>query len=121
MKIEEERDTQCLRLALTGDLDVYQAPALKVKIMSLVEDSADLPPRVVFDCGALNYVDSAGLGAIIDAHRRLERAGRPLRLTRVSEKLYRVFKFARLVGFLDIETPHSWTAATRRNEHAAHE
>lgn len=103
MKIREERAAGGLELHLEGDLDVYQAPALKVKIMSLVEGT-DLPPRSSLNFSAVNYIDSAGLGAVIDAHRRLENAGSRLRLVGVSQSLYRVFKFARLVGFLDITT-----------------
>ena len=106
MKIREERTRSLLRIHLEGDLDVYQSPALKVKIMSLAEDSA-LPPKSCLDFSLVDYVDSAGLGAVIDAHRRLQNAGSPLRLVNLTEDLYRSFKFARLIGFLDIETPRS--------------
>ncbi|MCR9142844.1 MAG: STAS domain-containing protein [bacterium] len=104
MQIREERTANVLKLYLEGDLDVYQAPALKVKIMSLAEDD-DLPPKSCLDLSGVAYVDSAGLGAVIDAHRRLQNAGSPLRLVGMNADLFRIFKFARLVGFLDIEAP----------------
>ncbi|MEQ9366040.1 MAG: STAS domain-containing protein [Leptospirales bacterium] len=106
MKIREERTPALLRIHLEGDLDVYQSPALKVKIMSLAEDN-DLPPKSCLDFSRVDYVDSAGLGAVIDAHRRLESAGSPLRLVNLNEDLFRTFKFARLIGFLDIESPRA--------------
>ena len=106
MKIREERTPAELRLYLEGDLDVYQSPALKVKIMSLAEDE-ELPPKSALDFSAVDYVDSAGLGAVIDAHRRLQSAGSPLRLVGLNQDLFRIFKFARLVGFLNIEAPRS--------------
>lgn len=104
MEIREKRTARRLELSLIGDVDVYQAPALKVKVMMLAE-SGDLPARTVLDFRGVNYIDSAGLAAVIEAHRRLGAAGSPLRLIGLSTEVHRVFKFARLSGYLDIESP----------------
>lgn len=103
MEIREKRTPRRLELSLIGDVDVYQAPALKVKVMMLAE-SGELPPRTLLDFRGVKYIDSAGLGAVIDAHRRLGAAGSLVRLVGLSTEVQRVFKFARLNGYLDIES-----------------
>ncbi len=104
MEIREKRTPRRLELSLIGDVDVYQAPALKVKVMMLAE-SGELPPRTLLDFRGVGYIDSAGLAAVIDAHRRLGAAGSPVRLVGLSADVHRVFRFARLAGYLDIESP----------------
>ena len=59
-----------LVLSLTGELDLYTAPALREALRGAVERS---PARLVVDLGGVTFIDSTALGALVEARSRLAR------------------------------------------------
>jgi len=57
----------------------------------------------VQDCDAATFVDATGLGALLSAHRRAQRAGRRLVLTRVGPPLARLLFVSRLSRVIAVE------------------
>jgi stage II sporulation protein AA (anti-sigma F factor antagonist) len=72
--IERSSADGCDTFALGGELDLTNAGELEVAL------HASVAARVVLDVGGLDYLDSAGIRAIDNAHRRLVAEGRSLRL-----------------------------------------
>lgn len=58
-------------VTLRGQLDVVSAPGLQKALRELVDGSH--PKRIVVHMGDLVYLDSAGLGVLVGALRRLRR------------------------------------------------
>jgi anti-sigma B factor antagonist len=54
---------------LIGELDLYNAPALRESLAALV---AEAPSRVVIDLEQVEFVDSTALGVLIEARSRLD-------------------------------------------------
>ena len=73
-------------------LDVAAAPGLKSAVADLANQARH---RLVLDLGQLEFVDSSGLGALIHAHKSLERDGK-LVLCNVDPKVATIFKITRL-------------------------
>jgi anti-anti-sigma factor len=65
-------------LALSGELDIESVPTLTAAIDRVL---ADAPATVVLDLPGLEFLDSTGLRAILEAHERLETNGAQLVLT----------------------------------------
>jgi anti-sigma B factor antagonist len=68
-------------------------------------DSADLPAgstRVVCDMSRLQFVDSAGLGALLSCMRRLSGAGGDLKLCGLSRPVRATFEVSRMHRIFDI-------------------
>lgn len=82
-------------LALSGELDVVSAPALR---QDLDEALAEPGAHVTLDLGELAFVDSAGVSVLIKAKQEAESSGRTLVLARPTEQVHRVFA---LVGLAD--------------------
>jgi anti-sigma B factor antagonist len=61
-------------LALEGELDLHASRALAPRLSEMAADG-DLSLLVV-DLSEVTFIDSSGLGAILQAHRRLSRQGR---------------------------------------------
>jgi anti-sigma B factor antagonist len=65
-----ERRNGSVVVSLAGELDLYNAPALRT---ALLAECATAPDRLVVDLAAVEFVDSTALGVLIEARRRLGR------------------------------------------------
>ena len=63
-----DRIDGALVVHLVGELDLYNAPALRE---SLAELAAEEPKRVVIDLSQVDFVDSTALGVLIEVRSRL--------------------------------------------------
>jgi anti-sigma B factor antagonist len=57
-----------LVLSLTGELDLYTAPALRAALQGVVGRS---PQRLVVDLAGVTFIDSTALGALVEARSQL--------------------------------------------------
>ena len=64
-----DRVDGALVVHLIGELDLYNAPALRE---SLAELAAEAPNRVVIDLAKVEFVDSTALGVLIEVRSRLD-------------------------------------------------
>jgi anti-anti-sigma factor len=55
------------------------------------------------DCSGLDYISSAGLGVLIELHKRLLAAGQTLTLANLGPRVRNVFMYAGLDRLLNIE------------------
>ena len=61
-------------LEVKGEVDLYTSPALRERIVELVEEGQI---RVIVDLQEVGFLDSSGLGALVGALKRVnERGGR---------------------------------------------
>jgi anti-anti-sigma factor len=64
-------------IAPEGELDLYAARALAPQLSEAA--GADFPVLTI-DLSAVTFLDSTGLGAIVQAHQRLQRQGRTVQV-----------------------------------------
>lgn len=79
-------------------LDASNAEELKREVAPLLEEN----PRQVFDMSRLQFVDSAGLGALLSCLRRASSAGGDLKLFGMSRAVRAVFEIARMHRIFEI-------------------
>jgi anti-sigma B factor antagonist len=60
-------------IAPTGELDITASRALAPQLNAA---AGDVNAQLVIDLSEVTFVDSTGLGAIVQTHRRLSRQGR---------------------------------------------
>ena len=65
--VENVGDAIVVKLA--GELDLYNAHAVR---QELVRQTERKPRRVVIDLGAVTFIDSTGLGVLIEGRSRME-------------------------------------------------
>jgi anti-sigma B factor antagonist len=87
-------------LVVSGELDVYEAPAFRSELFSIIDEGH---PRVVVDCSGMAFIDSAGLAALVDAHRRVAANDGQLVLRGVRPSSRRIFEITDLVTLFAFE------------------
>lgn len=93
-------------VALSGKLDVHAAADVRNALAQAVDRGEG---ELVIDLAALESVDATGLGVLVGAHRRAQRAGRTLVLEDVPVAVGRLLLVTRLDRVLQ----------TRRTERCA--
>ena len=95
---KEEGDLDILNL--DGSLDAYSFPRLESSLNGLRESNRN---RVILNCGGLDYISSAALGALIGFARRAREKDGDLKLVKLSSKILNIVE---LLGFHKILEIH---------------
>lgn len=86
---------------VTGEIDVYTAPALREELSRLIDgEHTDL----VVDLTSVSFMDSTGLGVLVGALKKVRTLGGDLELVIDSEKILKVF---RITALTQVFTIHS--------------
>jgi anti-anti-sigma factor len=93
-------DSAGQRISLSGKVDVTTVADLRSVLHSAVDTGSG---ELRVDVSALELVDAAGLGVLLGAHRRAQRAGRTLVLVGVSDDLSRLLFKTRLYRVLNVD------------------
>lgn len=64
-------------VTVEGEVDIATAPLLREQLQTVIEDGAT---NVIVDLGGVGFIDSAGLGVLIGAVKRLKERGGELQL-----------------------------------------
>jgi anti-sigma B factor antagonist len=80
-------------LAAKGRLNVIAAPELKAAVDAAV---AAGHCRLVVDLAETGFIDSSGLGALVNSLKTVRQAGGDLRIANVGEQVLMVLKLTRL-------------------------
>ena len=86
LTIERQVEGRRHIVRLTGDLDRRSAPAL----LAFLGEHCITNDEVVLDLRQVTFIDSAGIGAILDAHRQCAEMGASLIATAASPAVQRV-------------------------------
>ena len=98
MTIEIKRKENQTTIKIVGSLDAITAPAFEKTIRDSIGDTQDL----VLDLEGLEDVSDAGVGAILEAQRKMQRFG-SLRAIGVRESVMDVFERTGVVHVLAME------------------
>jgi anti-sigma B factor antagonist len=85
--VEVRREGSRTVVAPSGELDLGSAGKLRSALQRSREDGP-----VVLDLRDVTFMDSVGLGLVIEEHRRAERGGTDFRLRRGPEHVQRLFE-----------------------------
>lgn len=86
-------------VAVSGEVDVYSAPALKDNLTELLQSGAD---TVIVDLSEVAFLDSTGLGALVEARAATTEKGGSLPLVCQHERILKLFTITGLDGVFAI-------------------
>lgn len=98
MQISEEKDGEVLVITVDDRLDSATAPEFEERLLSLIESGERF---VLLDLHAVDYMNSAGLKALLRAAKQLTPKEGKLVLSGLASNVYTVFE---LTGFHTIFT-----------------
>jgi anti-sigma B factor antagonist len=88
-------------IRLSGSLDMYSFPRLEEQLNTLFQKGQYY---VVLDCRELDYIGSAGLGALIGFAKQAREHNGDVRLLNVPDRIYKIIE---LLGFTKVLRVHS--------------
>jgi anti-anti-sigma factor len=86
-------------VTVTGEVDL----ASSVQLREVLQKAVSTSDTVVVDFVGLTFIDSSGLSALVDAHRRAREGGGVLLLRRPTPMLRRLLDITRLETLLAID------------------
>lgn len=92
--VESRGAVQLIRLH--GSLDMYSFPRLESQLQTLFQQGRY---AMMLDCSQLDYIGSAGLGALIGFSKQAREHDGDLKLFRVPERIYKIIE---LLGFTKV-------------------
>ena len=81
-----------LVVALSGDIDLDRAPAVRRQLLDCVKRQMN----VLVDLSQVTYIDSSGIASLVEALQNAGKAGTRFALVAISPQALRVFELARL-------------------------
>lgn len=99
-------------LRANGDLDAYTAPGLRLQLNDATDGGGEVE-LVVVDLQQITFIDSAGLGVLVGAHRRMRERGGRLRIVRPPPLVERAFELTGLDEVLDMRDDREQALAGR--------
>ncbi|MGZ4676424.1 MAG: STAS domain-containing protein [Acidimicrobiia bacterium] len=101
------------RLEVRGEIDVATAPDLARALERVIDDHNGA--TVTIDLGGVSFIDSSGLGALVEAQKEARRRGGALRCTNLQGSARKVFEITGLLELFGIpETPPRATTESDR-------
>ena len=98
MTIDKKMNGTALEIALEGRLDTMTAPELEAELNQSMPEAESL----TLDFSKLDYISSAGLRALLTAHKEMSGKG-VMKVVHVNEIVREVFEVTGFVDILDIE------------------
>jgi anti-anti-sigma factor len=86
-------------IKLAGEIDMNHSPAVH---QSLVEVLTAKPARLIIDLTAVSYMDSSGVGILVDALRRMRASNGKLALVAVAPRVLSVLQITKLDQFFEM-------------------
>jgi anti-sigma B factor antagonist len=100
MQLAEQAKGDVAVVTVNGDITLNQGGdvVLKDKINSLLQQGYK---KLLLDLGGVSYVDSAGLGQLVQIHTTAARSGGRLKLVNVTKRLKDLLVVTKLVTIFD--------------------
>lgn len=86
-------------VALAGDVDLHHAPALHA---ALVQVAGERPSRFILDFNDVPYIDSSGVGTLVEVFRRVTAYKGKMVLFGLNDRVRSVFEITKLDRFFTI-------------------
>jgi anti-anti-sigma factor len=96
MQIQEERHGDVQIITIDDHLDTSTATLFETRLLGMIDAGAR---RILLDCAALHYVNSAGLKVLLLATKKLEPVHGELILCSLSQNVLMIFE---MIGFTRI-------------------
>src|SRR5919204_6378012 len=88
LDVETTQQGEASILTLRGEIDVYTAPRLRQAIVDLVDGGAK---RIVVDMERVDFLDSTGLGVLVEGLKRVKTREGTLSIVATQDKILKIF------------------------------
>ena len=86
-------------VALAGEVDLHHTPEVHKTLVAACQAQ---PPKLVINLEAVRYLDSSGIGTLVEVFRRVNAYGGKLVLCGLNDRVLSVFEITKLDKFFKI-------------------
>ncbi|MBI3948654.1 MAG: STAS domain-containing protein [Armatimonadetes bacterium] len=86
-------------IKLEGEVDIYTCPQLKDTILRLIDEGNY---HIIIDMERVPYIDSAGLGVLVGARRRVGEHDGSISIVNPNPSVFKVLEITRLTKIFDV-------------------
>ena len=86
-------------VVLTGDIDLHHAPDVHEALVAVCDDK---PSRLVINLSGVDYMDSSGVGTLVEVFRRVNAYKGELGLCGMNDRVRSIFEITKLDQFFKI-------------------
>jgi anti-sigma B factor antagonist len=99
LTIHPSGDRSARVVTLQGEVDLRSSPKLRDDLLQMIEEK---PQRLILDLTNVGYMDSSGVGTLVEIKRRIEQQRGKLVLVGPQARVRSVFEITRLDRFFTI-------------------
>lgn len=99
LTIESSSDGGCPVIAVSGEVNLRTSPQLHAALVEIVDKKSE---RIVLDLSGVSYMDSSGVGTLVEIKRRVDRHKGRFVLAALQPRVYGVFEITQLHKFFEI-------------------
>ena len=99
LRVHVEREVGTTIVRLAGEIDLRSSPSLRGLFLSLLLET---PARIILDLSQVRYIDSSGVGTIVELKRRAGRSDGLVVLVGLQARVRSIFEIAKLDRFFTI-------------------
>jgi anti-sigma B factor antagonist len=99
MEYNIKKEGDIFAIYILGDLVAGKIFGLKKEIEEILEKER---PKVLFNFSDVNFIDSSGIGLVINCLRKLSEKKGQLKLCNLNKTIINIFKQIRIHSFLEI-------------------
>ncbi len=111
-----ERLDKCIVVFLNGYIDTYNSAFFQKKIAKLIDGGY---VQIIFNCAALNYVSSTGIGSFTAFLKTVKPKGGDVVLLEIQPKVYEIFQLLGFSQFFNIKDSLSEAVSFFQNSTSA--
>lgn len=94
--LEHEIKGDVVLLTINGDVEFDDSIQLNETFQQLIKDKS---AKIVIDLKECNYIDSSGLGALVEGLKSTQKAGGDLRLVNLNEDFKEILMMTRIIKY----------------------
>ncbi len=99
MELETRKYKEIVVIDVKSDMDLYNVHELKEMVKKMMRMSIG---KFIINLEDVNYIDSSGVGALIQIFTQLKKKGLQLKISSVHGSVAKVIKLTKLMEFLPI-------------------
>ncbi len=96
---EVRRQGDATVVTLVGEVDLHHTPDVHRVLVSACQEK---PKTLVVNLASVTYLDSSGIGTLVEVFRRVNGYGGKLALCGLNDRVYSVFEITKLDRFFKI-------------------
>src|SRR5919204_4355004 len=101
LELETSKHDRQTVLTVRGEVDVYTAPRLRQAIVDLVDGGS---VNIVVDMEKVDFLDSTGLGVLVEGLKRVRTRGGELSVVVTQDKIIKIFEITGLNKAFSLHT-----------------